>query len=323
MRIIGLLGSIAAILAATLTPPVSAQTYPTKSIRMIVPFPPGGPADLLGRLVGQKLQEAWGQPVVADNRAGAGGNIGMEAAARAPGDGYTLVVAPAGNLTVVPHIQKLSFDVTKDLAPITLLATVTNVLVVHPSIPAANMAELIQHAKARPGTLSYATPGAGSQAHLAGEFLKIMAGIDLLHVPYRGTGPALNDLLGGQVSMMFSQLSSALPHVQAGKLRALGIASLKRSPVMPALPTVAEQNLAGFEAVSWYALMASAGTPADIIAKLHGEVARALKQPDVVEKLTALGADPVGGSPGELADLIRTESARWAKVVKDANIKAE
>jgi tripartite-type tricarboxylate transporter receptor subunit TctC len=323
MRMIGMLVSIATILAAAPAPPADAQAYPTKPIRMIVPFAPGGPADLLGRLVGQKLQEAWGQPVVTDNRAGAGGNIGMEAAARAPGDGYTLVVAPTGNLTVIPHIQKLNFDVTKDLVPITQLATVTNVLVVHPSIPAASVAELIQHAKARPGMLSYATPGAGSQAHLAGEFLKSMAGIDLIHVPYRGTGPALNDLLGGQVSMMFSQLSSALPHVQAGKLRALGVASPSRAPVMPALPTVAEQNLAGFEAVSWYALMASAGTPADIVAKLHGEVARSLKQPDVVEKLTALGADPVGNAPGELTELIRTESARWAKVVKDANIKAE
>lgn len=323
MRMSGLLVLTAMTLIAAPAPPGNAQTYPTKPIRMIVPFPPGGPADLLGRLVGQKLQEAWGQPVVADNRAGAGGNIGMEAAARAPGDGYTLVVAPTGNLTVIPHIQKLTFDVTKDLVPITLLATVTNVLVVHPSIPAATMAELIQHAKARPGALSYASPGAGSQAHLAGEFLKIMAGIDLLHVPYRGTGPALNDLLGGQVSMMFSQLSSALPHIQAGKLRALGVASLKRSPVVPSLPTVAEQNLPGFEAVSWYGLMASAGTPADIIAKLHGEVARALRQPDVMEKLTALGADPVGGTPVELAESIRAESARWAKVVKDANIKAE
>ncbi|MBM3573720.1 MAG: tripartite tricarboxylate transporter substrate binding protein, partial [Alphaproteobacteria bacterium] len=267
--------------------------------------------------------ESWGQPAVADNRAGAGGNIGMEAAARAAPDGYTLVVAPASNLTVIPHIQKLNFDVAKDLTPVAMLATVTNVLVVHLGVAASNVTELIALARAKPGTLSYATPGAGSQAHLAGEFLKSMARVDLLHVPYRGTGPALNDLLGGQVSMMFAQLSSALPHIQAGELKALGVASRQRSPVLASLPTVAEQNLPGFEAVSWYALMAPAGTPPDIIAKLNGEVARALKQPDVAEKLTALSADPVGGSSDELADVIRTESARWAKVVKDADIRAE
>lgn len=290
---------------------------------MIVPFPPGGPTDLLGRLVGQKMHEAWGQPVITENRAGAGGNIGMEAAARAPGDGYTLVVAPTGNLTVIPHIQQLNFDVMKDLVPITQMATVSNVLVVHPSVAAANLKELVTLAKSKPGALTYATPGAGSQAHLAGEFLKSMAGVDLLHVPYRGTGPALNDLLGGQVAMMFAQLSSALPHVQSGKLKAIGVADLKRSPVMPDLPTVAEQGLAGFEAVSWYALMTSAGTPAEVVAKLHAETVRALRQPDVVEKLTALGADPVGGTPAELARIIQSESARWAKLVKEANIKAE
>ncbi len=303
--------------------PAAAQTYPVKPIRIIVPFAPGGPADLLARTLGQKLQESWGQPVLADNKPGAGGNLGMDLGAKAPPDGYTLLLAPTGNLAVNPHMGPLPYDVMRDLAPVTQLATVENVLVVNPAIAANNVQELVALARSKPGSLSFASPGAGSQAHVAGEFLKGLTGTDMIHIAYKGTGPALNDLLGGQVSMMFSQMSSAVPHIRAGKLRALGVASLKRSALLPALPTVAEQNLAGFEAVSWYALMAPAGTPVEVIAKLQAESARILRLADVRDKLAALGAEAVGNRPEELAVIIRAESVRWQKVVKDANIKAE
>ena len=317
------LHALALALATATTLPAAAQPYPSRTIRIIVPFAPGGPADLLARTLGQKMQETWGQPVVADNKPGAGGNLGMDLAAKAAPDGYTLVIAPTGNLTVNPHLGPLPYDVFRDLAPVTQLATVENVLVIHPGIAANNVQELVALARAKPGALSFASPGAGSQAHVAGEFLKSMTATDMVHIAYKGTGPALNDLLGGQLSMMFSQMSSALPHIRAGKVRALGVASLKRSALLPALPTVAEQNLPGFEAVSWYALMAPSGTPADVIAKLQTESARILRLPDVRERLAALGAEAVGNRPEELAAIIRGESARWQKVVKDANIKAE
>jgi len=301
----------------------AAQAYPSKPIRWIAPFPPGGPVDLLARTVGQKLSEAWSQPVIVDNRAGAAGNLGVEAAAKAPPDGYTLVIVPTGNIVVNPTLfPKLGYK-QSDLAPVTMLATVENVLVLHPAVQANTMQELVQLARNNPGKLTFASPGAGAQAHLAGELVKLSAGIDMVHVPYKGTGPALNDLLGGQVSMMFSQLSSALPHVRSGKLRAIGMASLKRSPVMPELPTIAEQGFAGFEAVSWYALMVPAGTPQDVIAKLHAETSRILKLSEVRDKLAGLGAEPVGNSPQELAATIAAESMRWSDVIRRQGIKAD
>ena len=301
----------------------AAQAYPSKPIRWIAPFPPGGPVDLLARTVGQKLSEAWSQPVIVDNRAGAAGNLGVEAAAKSPPDGYTLVIVPTGNIVVNPTLfPKLGYK-QSDLAPVTMLATVENVLVLHPAVQANTMQELVQLARNNPGKLTFASPGAGAQAHLAGELVKLSAGIDMVHVPYKGTGPALNDLLGGQVSMMFSQLSSALPHVRSGKLRAIGMASLKRSPVMPELPTIAEQGFAGFEAVSWYALMVPAGTPQDVIAKLHAETSRILKLSEVRDKLAGLGAEPVGNSPQELAATIAAESMRWSDVIRRQGIKAD
>jgi tripartite-type tricarboxylate transporter receptor subunit TctC len=300
-----------------------AQPYPAKPIRVIVPYPPGGPADLLPRLVGAKLTEAWGQPVVVDNRPGGAGNIGMDLGAKAPTDGYTLLVAPNGNLVVNPHMYKLPYDVQRDLAPVTLMAAVQNLLVVNMDVPVKSVAELVAYAKANPGKLSYASPGNGSQAHMAGELLKSMAGIDLLHVPYNGTGPAMKDLIGGQVSMMFAQSSSALQQVKAGKLRALGIASLKRNPAAPEVPTVAEQGLPGFEAVSWYALMAPAGTPGEVVNKLQHEIARIVQLPDIREKLAALGADPVGNTPAELAAMVKSESARYGALVQKVGIKAD
>ncbi len=312
------------LMLLALTAPLAAQVYPAKPVRMINAFPPGGPSDLLARVVAQKLQEAWGQPVIVEAKTGAAGNIGMEFVARAPADGYTLGVAPTGNLVVNPHIfAKLPYDPFKDFAPITLMATVENVLVVQPEVPAKNVPELVALARAKPGTLNFASPGSGSQAHLAGELLKSMTAIDIVHVAYKGTGPALNDVMGGQVTMMFSQMSSALPQVRAGKLRALGVASPQRSAAAPELPTVAEQGLAGFEAVSWYALVAPAGTPPEIVDRVQKEVARALQLPDVKERLAGLGAEPVGSTRAELAARMRTESARWAAVVKAAGIKAD
>jgi len=300
-----------------------AQGYPSKPLRIIVPFAQGGAADLLSRMVGQRLQEAWGQPVVVENRTGANGNIGMEAAAKSAPDGYPLVQAPNGNIVVNPNLfAKLPYE-QKDFAPVSQLAKVENVLVVNPGVAANSVADLLALARTQPGRVSFASPGVGSQAHLAGEFLRLRGGVDLLHVAYKGVGPALNDLLGGQISMMFAAVPSALPHIKSGKLRALGLASLQRSAVMPEVPTVAEQNLPGFEAVSWYSILAPAGTPKEIIERINGEIARMLQQPDTREKLAGIGATAIGGTPEQLAAVIREESARYADLFKRAGIRAE
>jgi tripartite-type tricarboxylate transporter receptor subunit TctC len=301
-----------------------AQTYPTRAIRVIVPFAPGGASDLLPRMVGQKLTEAWGQQIIIENRPGAAGNIGMELGAKAAPDGYTLLSAPNGNLVVNPHLYaKLPYDVFRDLAPVSLMAAVQNVLVVHPSLPAKNVRELVALAKARPGVLTYGSPGNGSQGHVGIELLKMMAGVDMTHVPYNGVGPAMRDLMGGQISLALAQTQAALAHVQSGKLRAVGAASAKRLAILPELPTVAESGYAGFEAVSWYALMAPANTPREIVQRVSTEIARVVQLPDVRDRLQALGAEPVGASPDQLATTIRTESARWVKVVRAANIRAD
>ena len=316
-----LLGAVAVAIAGGA---VHAQTYPSRPIRIIVPFTPGGPADLLPRLIGPKLTEAWGQPVIVENKPGAGGNIGMDQGAKAAPDGYTLVIGPNGNLVVNPHLYpNLPYDVVRDFSPVTLVATFSNVLVVNPAVPARSVTELIALARAKPGTLAYGSPGTGSQPHLGGEFLKLMGGIDIVHVPYNGTAPAMRDLLGGQIAFMFAQTSSALPHIQAGKVRALGVASARRTPLLPDLPTIAESGLPGFEAVSWYALLAPAGTPKDIVSKLQVEIARILQLPDIREKLAAQGGEGIGNTPEQLTSLLRTESARYADIVRRANIKAE
>jgi len=312
------------ILAASIPALAVAQGYPSRPIHVINPFAAGGPVDLLARAVGQKLHESWGQPVIVETRAGAAGNIGIEYVAKQPADGYTLLVMPTGNAVVNPHLYpKLPYDTLRDFAPVTLLATVENILVVHPGVNANSVRELIALAKASPGRITYSSPGVGSQAHIAGEMLKLMAGIDIVHVPYKGMAPALSDLLGGQVSMMVVSMSSGLKQAQAGKVRALGVASLQRSQAAPALATIAEQGLPGFEAISWYALMAPAGTPADIVGKIAAEAGRALRNPEVRERLQALGADPVGSSPAELSAMLKHELARWADFVRKTGIKAE
>ena len=302
---------------------VGAQTYPVKPLRIVVPFPPGGPADVLGRLLAQGLSESLGQPAVVENRAGAAGNIGMELVARATPDGYTLAIVPLGNIAVNPSLFASLPYKASDFAPVSMLATVENVLVVNAAITARSLKELLALAAATPGALSFASPGAGSQAHLAGELLALSGSVQLLHVPYKGTGPALNDLLGGQVTMMFAQMSSVLPHIQSGKLRALGVASLKRSPVLPALATIAEQGLPRFEARSWYALMVPAGTPQAVVDKLNLETTRFLARPELKEKLATVGMDIGVGRPSELAAAIQNDTRRWSEVIRQKNIKPE
>jgi tripartite-type tricarboxylate transporter receptor subunit TctC len=300
-----------------------AQPYPSKPVRVIVPFAPGGPADVLARVIGQELSDALGQPFVVENKVGAAGNIGVEQIAKAMPDGYTVGIVPVGNVAVNPSLFPALPYKASELAPIAMLATVENVLVVHAGVPVKSLKELLALAKQKPGTLSFASPGAGSQAHLAGELMALSAEVKLIHVPYKGIGPALNDVVGGQVTMMFGAMSAVLPHVKSGKLRALGVASIQRSATMPELPTIAEQGLPRFEAVSWYALMGPAGTPAPIIDRLNAEIARSLAKPAIREKFAAQGLEPGGGKPQELATEIQAETVRWADVIRKQNIKPE
>ena len=304
---------------------VQAQSaYPDHAVRIIVPFPPGGPADALPRIVGEKLGAVLGKPFVIENKPGAGGNIGMEQGARAPADGYTLILAPTGNLTIAPSLySKLPYDPVKDFAPITVLAAVPNILIVHPSVPVKSVSELIAYAKAHPGALNFASPGNGSGPHLAGELMNRMAGIQMVHVPFNGVGPAMNAVLGGQVQLFFAQSSAALQHVKAGTVVALGVASSKRIAAAPELPTIAESGLPGFEVVSWYALVAPVATPTPIVERLHDEIVKVLASPDVREKIAGLGAEPVGNTIAEFAAMQRAEAARWAKLAREANIHAD
>ena len=302
-----------------------AADYPTRPIRIIVGFAAGGAPDTLARVIGEKLAQDWGQPVVVENRTGAQGNTAMVAVAKAAADGYTLALVPIGNAAVNPSLSpNLPYDPVKDFAPITQIATVENVLVIGAQSPIRTLRELIAAGRAKTAKLTYATPGAGSLAHLAAELLARAGGFEISHVPYRGVTPALTDVMRGEVTMIFSQLSTAKPFIDGGQLRALGIASKTRSAVLPSVPTVAEAgDIPGFEAVSWYALMAPAQTPDPIIRKLHEGVVRALNLPDVRAALEAQGAKPVGGTPAELAAVITADTARWAKVIKDANIQVQ
>ena len=302
----------------------SAQAWPTKPIRMIIPFPPGGTTDILGRVAAQKLGEALGQQVVPDNRPGASGNIGTELVAKAAPDGYMLLTAPGSTLTIHPSLYaKLGFDPMRDFAPITIIAAVPNILVVHPSLPVRSVKELIALAKARPGQLNYASTGSGQSTHLSMELFKTMAGVKITHVPYKGSAPAVTDLLGGHVSLMFDNMPSALPHVKAGKLRALAVSSLKRSPVAPEIPTVAESALPGFEVSVWFSVLAPAATPKTIVDRMNQILVKALQSPDVRERLASQGAEPVGNTPEQFTQVMKRDLAKWAKVVKDADIKLD
>jgi tripartite-type tricarboxylate transporter receptor subunit TctC len=317
--------SLAATLAIS-TPhaAAAADAYPARPIRFVVAFPPGGGTDIIARSIAQKLAERLAQQVVVDNRPGAGGNIGTDIVAKSAPDGYTLLMGSAGPLAINASLfDKMPFDPIRDLAPVTLAASTPNVLVVHPSLKAATVNELIALAKARPGEINFASSGHGTPAHLAGELFNSMAGVKLVHVPYKGAAPALADLLGGQVQLMFSTMPPALPHVKDGKLRALAVTSSKRSRAMPELPTVDEVALPGFGANTWHGVVVPAGTPAAIVARLNREIVAILHLPEVVERLSSQGAEALGSTPEEFAAYIRSESVKWAKVVRDSGAKAE
>jgi len=299
-----------------------AQNYPARMIKVVVPAAPGGATDLTARLVGQKMTERFGQPVVVENRPGGNEVIGTDMVAKSAPDGYTLLVVAPAAIVVLPHMQKMPYVVEKDLAPIALAAATPLVLVVHPSLPVQSVKDLVALAKAKPGQLSYASSGNGGVQHLAGELLKIDGRIDLVHVPYKGAAPALQDLIGGQVPVFFSGMPPAMPHVRSGKLRALAVTGAGRSPSAPELPTMAEAGMPGFEITNWFAFFAPAGTPAAVIARLNAEINHALQQQDVRDKLTGAGAEAMGGSADELARFLRAESTKFAALIKASGAKA-
>jgi tripartite-type tricarboxylate transporter receptor subunit TctC len=301
-----------------------AQAYPSQPIKIIVPFTAGGTTDILARTIGQKLSEAWRQPVIVENRPGAGGNIGADVVAKAKPDGYTILMGTIGTQSINSSLYaKMPYDAAKDFAPVTLVAMVPNVLVVNPAVNAKTVRELVALAKAKPGELNFASSSTGGSPHLSGEMFKQMTGADIVHVPYKGSAPAITDLLGGQVSLMFDNLPSALPQVKAGKLRALAVTSARRSQAAPDIPTLAESGVPGYEVDSWFGILAPAGTPKEIVNQLNAEVVRILKIPQVRERLLEQGAEPVGDTPEHFAEHIRKETVKWARVVKASGAKAD
>jgi tripartite-type tricarboxylate transporter receptor subunit TctC len=316
--------AVAGLLLASFCTPVQAQTYPApRPIRFIVPYVPGGGVDFVGRIVAQKLSETWNHAVVVENRPGGGTNIGSELVARSAPDGHTLLVGGVPNTANMTLFRKPPYDVVKDFVPVTRLTTAPNVLVVHPSVPVKSLRELIALAKARHGELTYASAGIGSSNHLSGELFRIMAGVDIVHVPYKGGGAAVADLLAGQVSMYFSTTPSSMPFVRSGRLRAIAITSAQRSPIVPDVPTVAESGLPGFEQSAWHGLLAPAGTPQAVVGKLHDEVVRVLRLPEITERLAAQGVDVIASSPAEFSAFIKQDVAKYAKLVKTAGIRID
>lgn len=323
---VNLLMLLAALCMAAAAAPAAAQDrYPTRQIRLVVPYPPGGTTDILARVIAQWLTDAWKQPVVVDNRGGASGNIGSEIVAKAPADGYTLLLGTVGNLTVNPSLfDKMPYDVLRDLAPVTNVASVPNVLVVNPAaLPANSLGDLVAAAKAKPGQLTFGSSGSGTTLHLSGELFKRLAGVDMTHVPYKGVAPALVDLVGGRLSLMFSSLPPTVPHIRAGRLKPLGVTSLKRVAALPEVPALAELGLPGFEAVSWYGVLAPAGTPAPVIRALHDEVVAMLRTQDARERLAGQGAEPVGNTPEQFAAEIRDDLKKWGRLVKESGAKLD
>lgn len=315
-------GAIAAVMLAAAAPS-QAQTYPDHAIRLISPYEPGGGTDALARAIGAELEVRLGQPVVIDNRPGGGGTIGMAIAATSEPDGYTIVMASPSPIVVAPHLQSdLSYDPLVDLAPITLISVVPSILAVHPSVPVTTVQELIDYAKAHPGELTFGSSGPGGSGHLAGEMFKMMAGVDMLHIPYTGTGPATQALIAGEVDVLFGNMISLLPQVEAGTVRAIALSTPERSPLVPDLPTVSE-TVPGYAAGPWYGLLAPGGTPPDIIAKLNAEVVAILKSPEMSQRLSSEGAEPSGNTPEEFAAFLREETDRWGKVVAEAGITAD
>jgi tripartite-type tricarboxylate transporter receptor subunit TctC len=314
---------LAAIAVANVHAQAPGANYPAKQIRVIVPFPAGGPTDAIARAIGQKLSETWGQPVIVDNRPGAGGNIGTELAAKSPADGYTLFIGTVANAINQSLFAKLPFDFVRDFAPVTQNYVTGLILAVHPSLPAHSVKELIALAKAHPGQLSYSSSGVGGTPHLAGELFNSMAGVTMVHVPYKGSAPAMADLLGGHIQLTFDNMLTVLPQVKAGKLRGLAVTMTTRSPLAPELPTVAEAGLKGFEVKSWNGVVVPAGTPKEIIARLNGEIVRILRQPDLREKFLVQGVELVPTTPEEFGAFIKQDIAKWAKVIQLSGARAE
>jgi tripartite-type tricarboxylate transporter receptor subunit TctC len=311
----------ATVLLALAVSAAQAQ-YPSRPIKLVVPWPPGGAVDTLGRLVAQTVSQSLDQPIVVDNRAGAAGAIGSDAVAKSEPDGYTLLMGSTTVISINPALQKLSYQ-PSDFAPVTMVAFVPHMLVTNTETPAKNLKDFVAYVKARPRQVNYASAGPGTPHHIAGEMFKALAGIDMLHVPYKGTGPALTDLLAGRVQFMSVEAVAALPHVKAGKLRALGVATKDRNALAPDVPTVGEAGLLGFEVISWYGVVAPAGIPKDAATKLAGAISMALETQAFRDKLAGMGATPVGGSPEEFGELLRRENAKWAKAIKDASIRIE
>jgi tripartite-type tricarboxylate transporter receptor subunit TctC len=301
-----------------------AQPYPSKPIRFVVPYPAGGPLDIVARLLGQKIAESTKQPVVVDNKPGAGGNIGADAVAKAPPDGYTILMGAVATHAINPSLYaSMPYDAARDFIPVTQVASTPNVLVVNPGVPARDVREFIAYARANPGKLNFGSGSTGSAGHLAGELFRTMAGIEMTHVPYKGAAPAMNDLQGGQIQLMFDNLASSMGHVRAGRIRALAVTTAKRSALAPELPTIAESGLPGFDISTWFGIFVPSGTPHEVVDRLHAQFIRALAAPDVRERMLALGAEPVGNSPEEFSAYIRAEADKYARVVKASGARAD
>jgi tripartite-type tricarboxylate transporter receptor subunit TctC len=318
------MGILIATAGTIRSPDVAAQAYPAKSVRIVVGFAAGGPTDIVARLVGQKLTERMGQTFVVDNRPGAGGVLATEQVAKAPADGYTLLMGTIGGLTVSQHLlARIPYDTLRDFAPITQAVSNTNIMVLHPSIPAKSVKAFIALAKSRPDALTYASSGNGTITHLSGELFKLMAGVKMTHIPYKGGAPALIALISGEVGLSFENALIVLPHIRAGKMRPLAVTGARRTPALPEVPTMDEAGLPGYRATGWYGLLAPAKTPGDIVTRLHGEASQVLKSKDVVDKFATMGSEAVGNTPSEFAEFIRSEADKWGKVVRAAGMKPD
>ena len=314
--------SALACVASTLSLAAHGQNYPVKPVRIVVTFTPGGPTDIQGRMLGEKLAQRMGQQFIIDNRGGAGGNIGMDVAAKSPPDGYTLVFSTVGTWAVNPHLYKLPYDVLKDFAPITQVSTAPGALIVHPSVPVKSVKELLALARKRPGELNYGSSGVGGFGHICGELFTVMTGTKMTHIPYKSSGPALTDLMGGQIQVLFNNLISTTPHVKSGRVRGLATTGAKRSLALPDLPTLDEAGLKGYENSSWSAVAAPAGTPPAIIARLHKEFMEILRMPDIQKRHAEVGAEIIASTPEQYHAYLKSELAKFAKLVKAAGIKA-
>ena len=323
MRIVRPLVFVFGLVAALMGSAVLAQTYPAKPVRLIVTYPPAGSSDLMARILGQKLSELWGQPVVVENKAGAAGSIGMEYAAHQAPDGYSFVIGNLGPAVVNPILSKVPYDVERDFVPVSLIATGPNILVVNPNTPATTLGELIAYARANPGKLNFGSGGSGSVAHLSGEMFKSQANLDIAHVPYKGGILSVNDLLAGHVQIVFSDALPVMQHIRAGKLRALAVTSPERSPLAPEIPTCAESGLPGLVAVNWWGVLLPAGTPKVIADKFRADLVKVMQDPEVKEKFAALGVEALSSTPAEFGAYIKSETAKYAKLIKDAGIKGE